>query len=69
MPNLLSTVTAPRELKQQRSKDKRDALLVAARGLFAEQGFEHTPIADIAARPRWQLVAFINILRPNKMSG
>ncbi len=50
LPNLLGDIAPASQPKQARSRAKREALLVAARALLLERGYEQTSIADIAAR-------------------
>jgi len=49
-PNLLAGEQLPPPARQERSRQKRDALLQAALELFAQHGYEATSIEDIAQR-------------------
>jgi AcrR family transcriptional regulator len=48
VPSLISELDLPRVPQQARSRQKRDALLAAAAGLFEERGYEATTADDIA---------------------
>jgi AcrR family transcriptional regulator len=57
-PNLLQHEQLLPEPKQERSRQKRDALLKAAQALFAELGYEAVSIGDIAGRAGVAVGAF-----------
>jgi AcrR family transcriptional regulator len=57
-PNLLQYEQLLPEPKQERSRQKRDALLKAAQALFAELGYEAVSIGDIAGRAGVAVGAF-----------
>ncbi|NJO84797.1 MAG: TetR/AcrR family transcriptional regulator [Blastochloris sp.] len=57
-PSLLQNEQLPPEPKQERSRQKREALLKAAQSLFAELGYEAVSIGDIAGRAGVAVGAF-----------
>jgi AcrR family transcriptional regulator len=57
-PNLLQNEQLPPEPKQERSRQKRDALLNAAQTLFAELGYEAVSVGEIAGRAGVAVGAF-----------
>lgn len=57
---LTADVTLPRVPKQDRSRRKQEALLVAAAELFADPGFEHVTADDIAAHAGFGTGTFYN---------
>jgi len=65
-PDLLTHEKLGRTPSQQRSRTRRDALMLAALELFGRNGYEATAIGDIAARARTSIGAFYQYFRSKR---
>src|SRR5215472_16033106 len=65
-PDLLTHEKLGRTPSQQRSRARRDALMLAALELFGRNGYGATSIGDIAARARTSIGAFYQYFRSKR---
>jgi AcrR family transcriptional regulator len=63
VPDILASLDLPRVPQQERSRLKRDALLIAAADLFAQRGYEATTADDIAAAAAVSIGTFYSYFR------